>query len=146
MRLIHTSSALLDKHRLPGSCHHLEQLCHLSGCVGPGVFEGCTGDVHRLAFIVGGVLGSEVVRPAPATEPHDGRSRRTDSPTAADTRQWTKRAGGATKPVKFTPQGGRVEMRGQEDGDGILLWVQNSWPGIPLEDQGRIFDRFTQAG
>ena len=49
--------------------------------------------------------------------------------------------------VKFTPRGGDVAVRGQEEDDGgILLWVRDSGPGIPLEDQARIFDRFTQAG
>jgi signal transduction histidine kinase len=49
--------------------------------------------------------------------------------------------------IKFTPRGGDVVIRGCKESDGgVLLSVQDTGSGIPLEDQARIFDRFTQAG
>lgn len=49
--------------------------------------------------------------------------------------------------IKFTPRGGDVVIRGYKENNGdVLLSVQDTGPGIPLEDHARIFDRFTQAG
>jgi signal transduction histidine kinase len=52
--------------------------------------------------------------------------------------------------IKFTPDGGRIRLvaRGEApDGpNALLLSVSDSGPGIPLEAQGRIFEKFKQAG
>ncbi len=50
--------------------------------------------------------------------------------------------------LKFTPAGGEVEVGAQEagEGEGLLFWVSDSGKGIAPEDQGRLFDRFWQAG
>jgi len=49
--------------------------------------------------------------------------------------------------VKFTPQGGRVEVGGGREvqGKGVIFWVSDSGPGISDRDQERLFDRFWQV-
>lgn len=49
--------------------------------------------------------------------------------------------------LKFTPEGGRVWVRGfrsQPDG-GLRIEVEDTGPGIPAEEQERIFNEFQQA-
>jgi PAS domain S-box-containing protein len=50
--------------------------------------------------------------------------------------------------LKFTPAGGTVELgsRLEPHDEGALFWVTDSGPGIALEDQNRLFDRFWQVG
>jgi PAS domain S-box-containing protein len=45
---------------------------------------------------------------------------------------------------KYTPQGGKIELGARPDGDWMQAWVQDNGPGIPLDDQERIFDKFTR--
>lgn len=47
--------------------------------------------------------------------------------------------------LKFTPEGGRVVLSLSAKGNGVLLQVQDSGPGISAEDRERIFERFFQA-
>ncbi len=47
--------------------------------------------------------------------------------------------------LKFTPSGGRIEVRGEAQGDGIHLAVADSGIGIPADHLERIFDRFAQV-
>ena len=44
--------------------------------------------------------------------------------------------------IKFTPGGGRVELRARADGSAVELAVADSGPGIAPADQVRLFDRF----
>ncbi len=44
--------------------------------------------------------------------------------------------------IKYTPEGGTVEVRVERLGDEILLKVADSGPGIPVEDRERVFERF----
>ena len=44
--------------------------------------------------------------------------------------------------IKFTPPGGRVEVRVRARGDSVVLEVADTGPGIPAEELGRIFNRF----
>ena len=44
--------------------------------------------------------------------------------------------------VRYTPSGGRVQVRCTETSDGALLEVRDTGPGIPAADRERVFDRF----
>ncbi|GAB2682529.1 ATP-binding protein [Thalassiella azotivora] len=55
--------------------------------------------------------------------------------------------------VKFTPAGGRVVVRvsgpagdGTQRADGVVLLVEDTGIGIPVEDQQHLFERFYRAG
>jgi signal transduction histidine kinase len=50
-----------------------------------------------------------------------------------------------TNAIKFTPVGGRVEVRIATAGDMAVVEVQDSGDGIPPEDQKRLFDRLYRA-
>lgn len=47
--------------------------------------------------------------------------------------------------VKFTPDGGRVEVTARRVGPDLEVAVQDCGPGIPLEEQELIFEPFYQA-
>jgi len=49
--------------------------------------------------------------------------------------------------LKFTGEGGRVEIGGREGGQGggAVLWVSDTGSGISPQDQERLFDRFWQV-
>ena len=46
--------------------------------------------------------------------------------------------------IKFTPVGGRIEVGGQTNPDGVFVrfWVRDTGPGISAADQERIFEKF----
>ena len=44
--------------------------------------------------------------------------------------------------LKFTPEGGRVEVSLRRQGTGAVLEVADSGPGIPAEELDRVFERF----
>ncbi|MBM4256837.1 MAG: HAMP domain-containing protein [Deltaproteobacteria bacterium] len=44
--------------------------------------------------------------------------------------------------IKYTPAKGIVELQLTQDGTAALLQIRDNGPGIPAEDQVRIFDRF----
>ncbi|HUP98656.1 MAG TPA: PAS domain-containing sensor histidine kinase [Usitatibacter sp.] len=46
---------------------------------------------------------------------------------------------------KFTPEGGRIEMRAEAMPDGVRFVVNDSGPGLAAEDLPHVFDRFWQA-
>ncbi len=46
--------------------------------------------------------------------------------------------------VKYTPQGSRIEIGAQPEGEMVNIWVQDSGPGIPDSEKERIFDKFTR--
>jgi signal transduction histidine kinase len=48
--------------------------------------------------------------------------------------------------VKFTPEGGQVWVRADSDDGAVRIEVGDTGPGIPAEDQERIFLEFQQAG
>jgi PAS domain S-box-containing protein len=44
--------------------------------------------------------------------------------------------------VKFTPDGGKIEVAAHQIGDVVRMEVRDTGPGIPLEEQQRIFKAF----
>ncbi|MGD8623623.1 MAG: HAMP domain-containing sensor histidine kinase [Anaerolineae bacterium] len=44
--------------------------------------------------------------------------------------------------IKFTPKQGQIDIRLTETPNELQVWVADDGPGIPPEDQDRIFDRF----
>jgi len=47
--------------------------------------------------------------------------------------------------LKFTPNGGRISIDVAERGGRVEFSVEDSGPGIPLENQARLFDRYWQS-
>jgi PAS domain S-box-containing protein len=47
--------------------------------------------------------------------------------------------------IKFTPNGGRISIDVHDRGGRVEFSVQDSGPGIPLENQARLFDRYWQS-
>jgi two-component system, NtrC family, sensor histidine kinase KinB len=47
--------------------------------------------------------------------------------------------------TKFTPIKGRITLGGEEESDLIKIWVKDSGPGIPLEAQENIFNKFVRV-
>jgi signal transduction histidine kinase len=46
---------------------------------------------------------------------------------------------------KYTPEGGSIDVSVRVEGHNVRLTVDDSGPGIPVEERGRIFDRFQRA-
>ncbi len=51
-----------------------------------------------------------------------------------------------TNAVKFTPDGGRVEVSARRDADDIVVAVHDTGIGIAAEDQAAVFEEFRQVG
>ena len=47
--------------------------------------------------------------------------------------------------IRYTPEGGRIEIRCRMQGEYALIEVSDNGPGIPTEERERIFDRFYRA-
>jgi signal transduction histidine kinase len=48
--------------------------------------------------------------------------------------------------LKFTPSGGRVEVRAWSKEEWLYICVSDTGPGIPEEQQAHVFDKFYQVG
>jgi two-component system OmpR family sensor kinase len=48
--------------------------------------------------------------------------------------------------VKYTPDGGRVDVGIAASPDGVELSVEDSGPGLPAEERARVLDRFYRSG
>lgn len=70
-----------------------------------------------------------------------------DAPTfAADPTRIAQLLGNLiSNAVKFTPEGGRIEVSARTDGDRAVLAVTDTGIGIPATDQERIFERFFRS-
>lgn len=44
--------------------------------------------------------------------------------------------------IRYTPEGGKVDVVLSNDNSGLVLKVKDTGPGIPVEDRERIFERF----
>ena len=44
--------------------------------------------------------------------------------------------------IKYTPEGGRIDVRASVDSDAVTLEIENTGPGIPADQLERIFERF----
>jgi two-component system OmpR family sensor kinase len=44
--------------------------------------------------------------------------------------------------IRYTPEGGRIDVSVQREGDALLLLVDDSGPGIAEADRARVLDRF----
>jgi signal transduction histidine kinase len=51
----------------------------------------------------------------------------------------------ASNAVRHTPDGGRLELRGEAAGDKVRIVVRDTGPGIPPEHLPHVFDRFYKA-
>lgn len=47
--------------------------------------------------------------------------------------------------LEHTPPGGRVAVAAQDADHGAILWVDDSGPGIQVDDRDRVFERFFRA-
>ena len=47
--------------------------------------------------------------------------------------------------LKFTPEGGTVQVRTRAEGDSVVLEVEDTGIGIPAADQARLFERFFRS-
>ena len=47
--------------------------------------------------------------------------------------------------IKYTQEGGRIELTALQDGSRILVRVSDNGPGIPEKDRARVFERFYRA-
>ena len=48
----------------------------------------------------------------------------------------------AENAVKFTPPEGSIKIGANADSDWVIMWVEDSGPGIPLDKRSSIFDKF----
>jgi PAS domain S-box-containing protein len=46
--------------------------------------------------------------------------------------------------VKYTPAGSKIYIGASREDERILMWVQDTGPGIPPTDRDRIFDKYTR--
>jgi signal transduction histidine kinase len=46
--------------------------------------------------------------------------------------------------VKYTPPGSKIYIGARQEEDQVLMWVQDTGPGIPQSEQKRVFDKFTR--
>ena len=47
--------------------------------------------------------------------------------------------------IRYTPEGGRVDVTVEQDAHDAVLAVRDTGPGIPASERARVFDRFYRA-
>jgi PAS domain S-box-containing protein len=45
---------------------------------------------------------------------------------------------------KYSPLGSKIEVGARQDGEQIMVWIQDNGPGIPASEYERIFEKFTR--
>ena len=50
-----------------------------------------------------------------------------------------------TNAIKYTPEGGRIEVRGTETASSVLVEVEDNGYGIAPDDQAAVFQEFVRA-
>ncbi|HET9849589.1 MAG TPA: HAMP domain-containing sensor histidine kinase [Candidatus Dormibacteraeota bacterium] len=70
-----------------------------------------------------------------------------DTPMIAASPEWLDHLIGVLvdNACKYTPDGGSIDVSVSDDGHNVRLAVDDSGPGIPEDERGRIFDRFQRA-
>ncbi len=48
--------------------------------------------------------------------------------------------------IRFTPEGGKIKMSAQKEGQGVRFSVSDNGPGIALVNMPRLFERFWKSG
>lgn len=46
--------------------------------------------------------------------------------------------------VKYSPTGSKIYVGARQEADKVMMWVQDTGPGIPPDERERIFDKFTR--
>jgi len=124
-RLEWITGNLLDLSRLDGGLVDLELADHDMG----ELIEATASGFHELAQQKG--IALSIARPVSALSLRCDRARTE-----------LALANLLDNGLKFTPQGGQVEIGAEKSLDCVQLWVRDSGPGIDPADQPHIFERF----
>ena len=113
-------------------------------------FEAMPRSSHAEAVDVGVIAQQAADRFAAVAEARKQRlSLRIDSNVnvVAASPEWLDHLAGVLidNACKYTPEGGSIEIRVVAEGNRVRLAVDDSGPGIPLDQRGHIFDRFQRA-
>jgi PAS domain S-box-containing protein len=46
--------------------------------------------------------------------------------------------------IKYSPPEGIIKIGARDDGEWVYFWVEDTGPGVPLDKQSRIFEKFTR--
>jgi signal transduction histidine kinase len=105
-------------------------------------------DFLRLEDVDLDILTEELMAKASALAPRDWRLERIGAGTLRADRQRLTQAlmSLAHNAVQHTGEGARIGLGSELDAGRARLWVSDDGPGIALDDQERIFDRFARAG
>tara|TARA_A100001037_G_C15112471_1_gene619707 strand:- start:295 stop:1635 length:1341 start_codon:yes stop_codon:yes gene_type:complete len=67
-------------------------------------------------------------------------------PLMIDERQFQQAVGNILdNAIKFTPRAGTIDLWAEQQGNTLSIVIDDSGPGIPLEQRDRVFDRFYQV-
>jgi signal transduction histidine kinase len=122
---------LLDMSRIEAGGFHLE----IADVDLPDMFERLERTFQALARKEDVVLRVELAPDAPRQIPGD-----------ADRLRDQVLGNIISNALKFTPRGGKVDVRGLHEGDWVRIDVEDSGTGIPAAELPLVFDKFYQVG